>query len=54
MTRKKKPSRLTQALLATADDMRRIGILDSASHEKITLRHFGGKADIVGKPIRWR
>jgi putative transcriptional regulator len=51
MTRKKKPSRLTQALLETADDMRRIGILDSASHEKITLRHFGGKADIVGKPI---
>jgi putative transcriptional regulator len=31
--------------------MRRIGILDSASHEKITLRHLSGKADIVGKPI---
>src|SRR5260370_41347699 len=52
MTRKKKPSRLTKALLETADDMRRVGILDSASHEKITLRHLGGKADIVGKPIR--
>jgi len=51
MTRKKKPSRLTQALLETTDDMRRVGILDSASHEKITLRHLGGKADTVGKPI---
>jgi len=51
MTRKKKPSRLTKALLETADDMRRVGILDSASHEKITLRHLGGKADNVGKPI---
>src|SRR5713101_1352599 len=51
MTRKKKPSRLTKALLGTADDMRRVGILDSASHEKITLRHLGGKADIVGKRI---
>src|ERR1700687_6177910 len=52
MTRKKKPSRLTKALLETADDMRHIGILDSASHEKITLRHLGGKADIIAKPIK--
>ena len=51
MTKRKNPSRLTQALLETADDTRRVGILDSASHEKITLRHLGGKADIVGKPI---
>jgi putative transcriptional regulator len=28
-----------------------VGILGSASHEKITLRHLGGKADIAGKPI---
>jgi len=46
--RKKKPGRLTKALLETADDMRRAGILDPASHEKITLRHLGGKAGIVG------
>ena len=51
MTKNKKPSRLTKALLDTADDMRRVGILDSAGHEKITLRHLGGKAGIVGKPI---
>jgi DNA-binding transcriptional regulator YiaG len=44
-------SRLTKALLETADDMRRAGVLDSAAHEKITLRHIGGKADVVAKPI---
>ena len=47
MTRKKKTSRLTKALLETANDMRRVDILNAASHEKITLRHLGGKADIV-------
>jgi putative transcriptional regulator len=51
MMKKKKASRLTKALLETADDMRRVGILDEASHKKITLRHLGGKADIVGQPI---
>jgi hypothetical protein len=33
MTRKKKTSRLTKALLETADDMRRADVLDAASHE---------------------
>ena len=51
MTKKKGPSRLSKALLETANDMRRAGILDAANHEKITLRHLGAKADIVGKPI---
>src|SRR6266849_1193331 len=51
MMRQKKPSRLTKALLETANDMRRAGILDSASQEKITLRHLGGKANIIAKPI---
>ncbi len=46
MTRKKKTSRLTKALLETANDMRREGIVDAARHKKITLRHLGGKADI--------
>ena len=45
--RKKKPSHQTKALIETADDMRRIGILDAASHEKIMLRHLGGKADMA-------
>jgi putative transcriptional regulator len=51
MTRKNKTSRLTKALLETADDMRRAGVLDAASHEKITLRHLGSKANTVAKPI---
>ena len=51
MTKKKTHSRLAKALLETAGDMRRVGILNSSSHEKITLRHLGGKAGIIAKPI---
>jgi putative transcriptional regulator len=51
MTRKKKTSRLTKVLLENADDMRCVGVLDEASHEKITLRHLGSKRDVVAKPI---
>ncbi len=47
MTKKTKTSRLTQALLETADDMRRVGVLDAAGHEKITLRHLGSEAGAV-------
>ncbi len=46
-----KPSRLTTALLETADDMRRVGVMDAATHEKITLRHLGDKAETVAAPI---
>jgi len=49
MTKAKKPSRLTKALLETADDMRRAGILDAAGHEKITLRHLCGRAECCGQ-----
>jgi putative transcriptional regulator len=41
---KKKTSALTKALLETADDMRKAGILDAKAHEKITMRHLGSKA----------
>lgn len=51
MTRKTQPSRLTRALLETADDMRAAGILDEAAHEKITLRHLGTKPVAVAAPI---
>ena len=51
MRKQKKNSRLTQTLLETAEDMRRVGILDGAAHEKITLRHLGGNAEIVPKPM---
>jgi putative transcriptional regulator len=37
----KRSDRLTGALLETADDMRHVGVLDAAGHEKITLRHLG-------------
>ncbi len=47
----KKSSRLTKALLETADDMRRADVMDAATHAKITLRHLGDKADVVAEPI---
>jgi putative transcriptional regulator len=48
---KKKPSRLTKALLETAADMRKSGLLDRATHDKITLRHLGSKTTPSVKPI---
>lgn len=41
VTKTKKTSRLTDELLETAGDMRKAGLLDRASHEKITKRHLG-------------
>jgi hypothetical protein len=48
--RKKIPRRLTKALLETADDMRRGGVLDSANHEKITLHHQRASARTQNRP----
>jgi putative transcriptional regulator len=50
-TKKTQPSRLTKALLETADDMRRAGMMDAMTHAKITLRHLGDKADVLAEPI---
>lgn len=50
MTRKKQPGRLMCALIGAADDMRRAGVMDAATHEKITLRHFGGQAAAAAEP----
>ncbi len=50
-TKKTQPSRLTKALLETADDMRRAGVIDAITHAKITLRHLGDKADVLAEPI---
>jgi putative transcriptional regulator len=47
----KKLSRLTEALLETADDMRRIDIMDNSAHEKITMRHLGTKVLATSEPI---
>jgi len=50
-TKKDKPSRLTQALLETAKDMRSTGILDKAEYEKITMRHLGIKDKAGIEPL---
>jgi putative transcriptional regulator len=50
-TKRKQPSRLTRALLETADDLRRVGIMDDMTHAKITLRHLGDMADAATEPI---
>lgn len=50
-TRKRNRSRLTKALLETADDMRPAGLLDAAAHDKITLRHLGRRPDPGAEPI---
>jgi hypothetical protein len=57
MVKKKKVSPLAKALLETAGDMRKAGLMDKATHEKITLRHLGAtgapKASrIAGSQIR--
>jgi putative transcriptional regulator len=51
MTKTRNPSRLTKALLETANDMRRAGVMDTAAHEKITLRHLGGQPEPGAEPI---
>lgn len=36
-----KPNRLTAALLETADDMRRVGVINGAEYDSIKRRHIG-------------
>ena len=47
----KKPGRLAEALLETAEGMHRIGIMDDATFRKITVRHLGEKASLMAAPI---
>jgi putative transcriptional regulator len=42
---------MVRAMLETADDLRRAGIMDDMTHAKITLRHLGDRADVVTEPI---
>ena len=51
MGRTKKPSRAGEAIVEMADDLHRLGMMDSASYQKITLRHLGGEALSVARPI---
>ena len=57
MQKTENPGDLRAAILETAADMHRLGIMDAATHEKITLRHLGKhasreKASITGEEIR--
>jgi putative transcriptional regulator len=51
MRKQAEPGRLTKALLETADDMRRVGVMTAPAHAKITLRHLGDKADDGPEPM---
>ena len=51
MEKKKKSSRLTDAILETADDMHRLGILNHAKHGQITVRHLGAESIRAAEPI---
>jgi putative transcriptional regulator len=46
MAKKKKTSRLTRELLATAKDMRDVGVMSKQTYEKITLRHLGDAPEV--------
>ena len=47
----KKLSRLSDALLETAEGMHRIGVMDDVTHHKITIRHLGPQALSTAEPI---
>jgi len=51
MARTRTPSRLARALLETADDMHRAGVMDAPTHRKITLRHLRDTAPSSPEPI---
>jgi putative transcriptional regulator len=51
MATKKKSSRLTEAILETASDMHRLGMLDQAEHEQITIRHLSNQPVRAAQPI---
>ncbi len=48
---KKALSPLAEALLETAEGIHRVGIMDDAAYEKITLRHLGEKPARIADPI---
>ncbi|WP_058189888.1 helix-turn-helix domain-containing protein [Terracidiphilus gabretensis] len=47
----KKRSRLSEAILETAEGMRRIGVMDDATYRKITIRELGPQALATAQPI---
>jgi putative transcriptional regulator len=51
MAKKTETSALPKALLETAGDMRKAGLLDKATHDKITMRHLGAAGAPTVAPI---
>jgi putative transcriptional regulator len=51
LTNKKTPSRLSEAILEMAEDQHRIGVMDHATYQKITIRHLGTKVLSTAEPI---
>jgi putative transcriptional regulator len=47
----KKNSHLSAAILETADDMLKLGMMSSAAHGKITARHLGARPLSTAEPI---
>lgn len=48
---KKKISRLTTELLEMAEDQHRLGLMDKATFEKITMRHLGKESLATAAPL---
>lgn len=48
---KAKTTRLTKALLETAKDMRRVGVLTKPAYAKITKRHLGQGESVTACPL---
>jgi putative transcriptional regulator len=47
----KKLSRFAEAMLETAGDLHRSGMMDDATYRKITVRHLGERAHSMSAPI---
>ena len=51
MATKKKPSSIGKAIVEMAADQHRVGIIDDATYQKITLRHLGAETPSTAQPI---
>ena len=47
----KKLSKFAEAILETANDMHRIGVMDDETYHKITVRHLGVQPPPTARPI---
>jgi putative transcriptional regulator len=51
MTKAKKISQFSEALLEMAADQHSLGLMNDAAYHKITVRHLGERAHRLSKPI---